>query len=80
MFHVIIDDFDRVFSMDGPGGPNGIQLHYEMMQVKRKQKKKLRNFDLWAESQDAVLALMKNFFPDYTYLGSWGDAHPGPAT
>ena len=49
MFHVIIDDFNRVFSIDGPGGPNGIRLHHEMMQVTREQKKKLRDFDLWAE-------------------------------
>ena len=74
MFHVIIDDFNRVFSIDGPGGPNGIRLHHEMMQVTREQKKKLRDFDLWAESQDDALALMKNYFPDYIYLGSWADA------
>jgi hypothetical protein len=79
MFHVIIDDFNRVFSMDGPGGPNVIRLHYEMMQVTREQKKKLRDFDLWAVSQDAALALMKNYFPNYTFLGSWADARANKA-
>ena len=74
MFHMVIDDFDRVFSMDGPDGPNGVRLHYEMRRVTREQKKKLRDFDLWAESQDAALALMKSYFPSYTFLGCWAKA------
>jgi hypothetical protein len=49
LFHVIIDHFNRTFSMDGPGGPNGVRLHYEMLQVARIQKKRLRDFDLRAE-------------------------------
>jgi hypothetical protein len=71
LFHVTIDDFNRVFWMDGPDGPNGIRLHYQMMQVAREQKNKLRDFDLWANSQDTALALMKNHFSDYTHLGTW---------
>ena len=74
LFHVIIDDFDRTFSMDGPGGPNGIRLHYEMMRTSREQKKKLRDFDLRTESQEAALAEMRAYFPDYTFLGSWTSA------
>ena len=46
LFHVIVDDFNRTFSMDGPGGPNGIRLHYEMMRVARTQAKILRDFDV----------------------------------
>ena len=32
---LIVDDFHRTFSIDGPGGPNGVRLHYEMLQVAR---------------------------------------------
>lgn len=63
LFHVIVDDFNRTFSMDGPGGPNGIRLHYEMMRVARTQAKTLRDFDVRAESQEAALAEMKARFP-----------------
>jgi hypothetical protein len=42
IFHVIVDDFNRTFSIDGPEGPSGVRLHYEMQQVIRKQTKKLR--------------------------------------
>jgi hypothetical protein len=74
LFHVIVDNFNRAFSMDGPGGPNGIRLHYEMQRVAREQKKNLRDFDLKAESQEAALAEMKASFPNYTFLGSWAAA------
>ena len=43
LFHVIVDDFHRTFSIDGPGGPNGVRLHYEMLQAARAEKKKLRD-------------------------------------
>src|SRR6266404_4741768 len=56
LFHVIVDDFNRTFSMDGPGGSNGIRLHYEMMRVARTQAKILRDFDVRAESREAALA------------------------
>ena len=71
LFHVIVDGFNRTFSMDGPGGPNGIRLHYEMMRVARTQAKTLRDFDVRAESQEAALAEMKARFPDYSFLGTW---------
>ena len=74
LFHVIVDDFNRTFSMDGPGGPNGIRLHYEMMRVARTQAKILRDFDVRAESREAALAEMKAQFPDYIFLGSWAAA------
>ena len=74
LFHVIIDNFNRTFSMDGPGGPNGIRLHHEMMRISREQKKKLRDFDLRVESEEAALAEMRAHFPDYTFLGSWANA------
>jgi hypothetical protein len=73
-FHVIIDDFHRAFSIDGPEGPSGVRLHYEMRLVARVQAKKLRDFDLRAGSREAALAEMKTRFPDYTFLGTWAEA------
>ena len=52
----------------------GVRLHYEMQQVIRKQNKKLRDFDLRAESFEAALAEIKTRFPDYTLLGTWVEA------
>jgi hypothetical protein len=74
LFHVIVDDFNRTFSMDGPDGPNGIRLQYEMVRVARTQAKILRDFDVRAESREAALAEMKARFPDYIFLGSWAAA------
>ena len=71
IFHVIVDDFNRAFSIDGPEGPSGVRLYYEMQQVIRKQTKKLRDFDLRAESFKAALAEIKTRFPEYTFLGTW---------
>jgi hypothetical protein len=73
-FHVIMDDFGRTFSIDGPEGFSGVRLHYEMQQVVRKQTKKLRDFDLRAESFEAALAEIKTRFPDYTFQGTWAEA------
>jgi len=74
VFHVIVDDFNGTFSIDGPEGPSGVRLHYEMQQVIRKQTKKLREFDLTAESFEAALAEIKTRFSDYTFLGTWAEA------
>jgi hypothetical protein len=73
-FHVIFDDFNRTFSIDGPEGPNGVRLHYEMQKVIRKRAKKLCDFDLRAESFEAALAEMKTRFLDYTFQGTWAEA------
>ena len=74
VFHVIVDDFNRTFSIDGPEGPSGVCLHYEIQQVMRKQTKKLRDFDLRAESFEVALAEIKTRFPNYTFLGTWTEA------
>jgi hypothetical protein len=81
-FHVIVDDFHRTFSIDGPSGPNGVRLHYEMLQAGRIEKKKLRDFDLRADSHEAVLTEMHNGFPDYQFVGTWASyiqSDTGPA-
>jgi hypothetical protein len=60
--------------MDGPEGKNGIRLHYEVMLVMRQQKKKLREFDLRADTREAAEAKLAEFFPGYTCVGSWAEA------
>jgi len=74
LFHVIVDDFGRTFSMEDPRGPNGVRLHYEMRQVARNQKKRLRDFDIRTESREAALAEMKKSFPGYTFVGTWASS------
>ena len=74
LFHVFVDNFHHTFSMDGPDGPNGIRLHYEMLLVARLQKKKFGEFDLRADSQGAALAEMQKNFPDYKFLGTWASS------
>ena len=74
LFHVVVDDLNNTFSMDGPGGLNGIRIHHEMMHATRCQKRKFREFDIRAESQDAALSDMREYFPDHVFLGSWTDA------
>jgi hypothetical protein len=74
LFHVVVDDFRHTFSIDGPGGPNGVRLHYEMQEAARAGKKKLRDFDLRAGSHEAALAEMHNQFPGYQFLGTWASS------
>ena len=71
VFHVIVDDFDKTFSLNGPDGPNGVRLHYEMVRVARDKGKRLRDFDIRAASQEAVLSEMQMNYPGYTFIGSW---------
>jgi hypothetical protein len=71
LFHIIVDDADRTFTIDGPGGPNGMRLHYEMLRVSRAQKKRYRDFDLYCASHKAALATMHGYFPRYKFMGTW---------
>ena len=61
LFHVIVDDFNRTFSMDGPGGPNGIRLHYEMMRVARTQAKILGDFGSCACPNEGAVSRLHFF-------------------
>ena len=70
LFHVIVDNAACAFALDGPGGPNGIRLHYEMQLAARSRSKKLRDFDLWADSQEAALAEMAKSFPGFKFVGT----------
>jgi hypothetical protein len=73
-FHVIIDHTHRTFSIDGPDGPSGVRLHYQMLLVARKQNKKLKDLDIRAETREAALSEMQAYLSDYTFLGTWADA------
>lgn len=70
LFHLVVDDFKRTFSVDGPD-KNAMRLHYEVMQVARQPGKKLRELDLSAESLEGVLQIMSEHFPGYVHSGSW---------
>ena len=59
--------------MDALDGTNGVRLHYQMLRVAREQNKKLRDFDIRAESHETALAEMNKRFPDYVFLGTWSD-------
>jgi hypothetical protein len=75
LFHVIIEDRARQFSIDGPDGPNGVRLHYEMVKVARNQRRSLRDFDLRADSLDEALSEMEQYFPGYKFLRTWAAAN-----
>jgi hypothetical protein len=70
LFHVVIDDFGRSYSMDGPE-TNAMCLHYEVLQAARQPNRKLREVDLRADTQEVALDIMKEHFPDYSFTGPW---------
>src|SRR4051794_25531632 len=70
-FHIIIDDGQRSFWIVGPGGPNGVRLHYEVVRFARNKNVKLREHDIFAASQDAALTEVQQFLPDYKFMGAW---------
>jgi len=74
LFHVVVNDFDRTFSIDASDSINGIRLHYEMLRVAREQNKKFREFDIRAVSIEAAMAEVKARFLEYSFLGTWADA------
>ena len=70
-FHIIIDDGQRSFWIVGPGGLNGVRLHYEVVRYARNKNVKLREYDIFAPSQDAALAEVQQFLQDYKFIGAW---------
>ena len=72
LFHVIVDNAAGAFALHGPGS-NGIRLYYEMQLAARTRSKKLRHFDLWADSQEAVLAEMAKSAPGFKFVGTWAE-------
>lgn len=70
LYHVVVDDFARTYSVDGPE-TNAMRLHMEVMQAARHYQRKLREMDLRADSKDDALAIMQEHFPDYSHSGAW---------
>jgi hypothetical protein len=62
--------------MDGPDGPNGVSLHYEVMKAARGLTNRFWEFDMRAKSQEHALTEMQKSFPGYKFLGHWARAHP----
>lgn len=77
IFHVVMDDFNKVFCMEGPNS-NGVRLHYEMQKRARAGEGKFRDFDLRATSQDEAIDEVKSYYPGYHFLGEcltvWAEA------
>ena len=71
VFHVIVDNFNHTFSLDGPGGRNGVRLHHEMLFIARAQKNNFRDFDIRADSLEAAFVEIQQHSPGYTFLGTW---------
>jgi hypothetical protein len=69
-FHVVVDDFSRRYSIDGPDGPNGVRLHFEIQQIARSGKRRLRDFDVRAETPEEALATIRQYYPGYTFVGN----------
>lgn len=74
LFHVVVNDVHRTFSVDASDSINGIHLHYEMLRVVREQNKKFREFDIGAVSIEAAVEEVEARFPEYSFLGTWADA------
>ena len=79
LFHIIVDNFHRTFTIDGPDGLNGVRLHLDMLRKSRTLNSKFSEFDLRMESHEAVLAEMRKSFPDYSFSGSWASSQSRPA-
>jgi hypothetical protein len=62
-FHVIVNRPEKSFSIDGPDGPNGVWLHFEMSRVARLQGKQLRDVAMRAPSHETALSEMQSIVP-----------------
>jgi hypothetical protein len=71
VFHIVVEDLGRTYTVDGPGGPSGLHLHFEMLQASRALKGRYRDFDVRFNSGEEVRSYMLKYFPGYTFSGSW---------
>jgi hypothetical protein len=69
LFHVTIDDSRRAFWLDG--GINIMRLHYEIMRQARNTSAKLREHDVFAQSEEDALAEVRRSLSGYEHLGAW---------
>ena len=74
LFHVVVNDLYRTFSIDASDSINGIRFQYEMLRVARERNKKFIEFDIRAVSIEAAMAEAEARFPEYSFLGTWPDA------
>ena len=79
LFHIIVDNFHRTFTIDGPDGLNGVRLHLDMLRKSRTLNNRFSEFDLRMDSPEAVLAEIRKSFPGYSFLGSWLSSQSRPA-
>jgi len=78
LFHIIVDNLHRTFTIDGPDGLNGVRMHLDMLRTSRTLNNKFNDFDLRMDSHEAVLVEMRKSFPGYSYLGSWTSSQSRP--
>ena len=71
LFHIVVDNAQRTFTIDGPNGLNGVRLHLDMLRKSRTLSNRFSEFDLRMDSHEAVLEEMRSSFPGYSFLGSW---------
>jgi hypothetical protein len=64
-----VDHAEKTFSLDGPGGANGVWLHLEMVRIARERGKKYRDFDIRAPSAEEALTEMQSYLPGYSFIG-----------
>jgi len=73
LFHIVVDNLQRTFTIDGPDGLNGVCLHLDMLRRSRSRTLSNRFSELYLrmDSHEAVLEEMRSSFPGYSFLGSW---------
>jgi hypothetical protein len=71
VFHAVIDDTRKTFTMDGPGDPNGVRLHYEVVRAARQHGRNLRQLDIRAASLEAAVVEARAFLSGYAFSGPW---------
>src|SRR5579863_7061626 len=71
LFHIVIEDLGRTFTIDGPGDSNGVRIHFEMLQTARALKGRYRHSDMRFHSPEEARSYMLRYFPGYAFLGTW---------
>ena len=67
LFHVVVDNIQRTFTIDGPDGLNGVRLHLDMLRKSRTLRNRFSEFYLRVDSHEAVLEEMRSSFPGYSF-------------
>jgi len=67
LFHVVVDNIQRTFTIDGPDGLNGVRLHLDMLRKSRTLRSRFSEFYLRVDSHEAALEEMRSSFPGYSF-------------